>query len=346
MPSYLQWMSQNTITEWTHDSAVMSQLEYALAHGAVGATSNPPLSYEGLTIDTHLHSEQLAQLSRDCSDDEFALEAMRIVVSAIARKLLPMHKEKGGYYGCIRAQVQPGLRDDAQGMLKMGKTMASWGENVMIKIPGTEVGIWVLEELAACGIPTNPTVLTTMSQIIAAAEAYERGYNRAVKAGITPSFSTEALVFGRLQDYLAHLNEQRDLNLDPQDLNWASIELLKRSYHVFKERGYKSVMQGAAFRCAMHVEQLVGGPFCSTIHPKVQKMVLEEDAAGKLRREECIEQLADQDAIQRVLKAIPEYRLALEPDAIKPADFGDYGAVKMTLDVFDSIGWQKLKTLK
>jgi len=344
--SYLSWMSQNTPTEWTNDSGIMSQLDSALENGAVGGTTNPPLSYEALQADSDLYSAQLARLRRDCSDDEFAVEAMGLVVRNIAEKLLPMHKEKGSYYGCIRAQVKPSLRDDAEGMLAMGKLFASWGENIMVKIPVTEAGIWVLEELAAQGIKTTPTINTTMSQAVAAAEAYERGYARAVKNGVTPAPSTEAIVHGRLQDYLAKLCTERGINLMPGDLDWASIALLKRSHQIFTEKKYKSVIMGAAFRCAMHVEQLVGGLFCSTIHPKVQKMVEAADAAGTIKRESCIDQPADPIAVARVLKAIPEYRLAYEPDAIKPRDFSAFGSNKMTLDFFDLEGWQKIAALR
>lgn len=344
--SYLSWMAENTITQWTNDSAVMSQLEHALENGAVGTTTNPPLSYEGLTVDNELYKEELASLSRDCSNDEFALEAMGLVVKRLSKRLMPLHEAKGGFYGCVRAQVQPSLRDDPEGMLEMGKKMSKWGKNVMIKIPGTEAGIWALEELAALGIPTNPTVLTTISQIVAAAEAYERGITRAEKAGIAPAWSTEALVMGRLQDYLSDLNKDRKAGVSVSDLEWASIALVKRSYEIFMKKGYKTVMQGAAFRCAMHVEQMVGGPFCSTIHPKVQKQVEEADAAGTIRRESCIEEPADQAALDRVAKAFPEFTLAMEPDAIKPRDFASYGAVKMTLDNFDVNGWQKLISLK
>ena len=136
--NYFQWMTKNTITEWTNDSAIDTELERGLADGACGATTNPPLSYEGLVTDKHLYRDDLARLSRDCSDDEFVIEAMGLVVRRIAKRLLPIHKERGGYYGCVRAQVQPGLRDDAEGMLRMGGIFASWGENIMVKIDGSD----------------------------------------------------------------------------------------------------------------------------------------------------------------------------------------------------------------
>ncbi|MCL2580515.1 MAG: hypothetical protein FWE32_10900 [Oscillospiraceae bacterium] len=344
--NYLAWMAENTATQWTNDSAILSQLEHAIENGAVGTTTNPPLSYEGLTVDAHLYEKDLAALRRDCSDDEFAEEAMGLVVKNLSRKLMPMHEARGGHFGCVRAQLQPGLHDDAGAMLAMGKRFAAWGKNVMVKVPGTQAGIWVMEELAALGIPTNPTVLCSVSQIVASAEAYERGYDRALKAGITPAWTTEALVMGRLQDYLSNLNTERNAGVAVSDLAWAAIEMVKRTYHIFQKKGYKTIMQGAAFRCAMHVEQMVGGPFCSTIHPSIQTLVRDADALGEMRRQSCIEEPVDPAIIDRVAKAFPEVWKALEPDALAPDEFADFGPVKMTLENFDTNGWQKLISLK
>ncbi len=344
--NYFSWLTRTTESKWTNDSAVMAQITAAAEKGAVGCTTNPPLSYEALTTDTELYADDLAKISRDCTDDEFALQAMGLVVRNLARYWLPLHKEKGSFYGCVRAQVQPSLRDDAEGMLKVGKTIATWGENVMVKIPVTEAGLWVLEELAAMGVPTNPTVTTTLSQLIAAADAYMRGAARAEKAGIKPAWSTEAFVMGRLQDYLQELNKERGAGLATTDLEWAALSVLKRGREAYIQNGYTCVLQPAAFRCAMQVEQISGGPFCSTIHPKIQQMVEDADAAGALRREILVDAPVDQAAVDRVLKAFPEFVEAYEPDAQKPSQFASYGASKMTLDGFDVTGWQKLITLR
>lgn len=343
--NYFSWLSSQTASNWTNDSGILAQNRAATEKGAIGCTTNPPLSYEALVTDTDLYAEDLKKIDRSLSDDDFALEAMGLVVKQLSKEYLPMHKEKGTIYGCVRAQVRPSLRDDAEGMLAVGKIMSAWGENVMVKIPVTEAGLWALEELAARGIPTNPTVTTSISQLIAAAEAYQRGVARAKAAGITPAWSTAALVTGRVQDYLAHLNETRNLGLAISDLEWAGVALIKRAGEVFKQNGYTCILQPAAFRCVLQVEQISGGPFCSTIHPKIQEMVEAADQAGKVKREILIDAPLDQAAVDRVLRAIPEFVQAYEPGALKIQDFLTFGATAMTLDGFDQ-GWQKLFTLK
>ena len=343
--NYFNWLTENTDSKFTNDSAIMSQIVTARAHGAIGNTTNPPLSYEALTTE-EFYADDLAKISRDCTDDEFATQAMGLVVKYLSDYWLPFHKEKGGIYGTVRSQVAPSLCDDAEGMLKMGKIFASWNENVMVKIPVTEAGIWVLEELAALGIPTNPTVTTTISQMIAAAEAYERGIARAEKAGIKPAPSTMAIVMGRVQDYLSNLREERKVDIETKDLEWAVLAIVKRSQEIVDTQKYKSIIQPAAFRSALHVEQIAGGPFCSTIHPKVQALTEEADAAGTIERKILYKEPVDQAALTRVSNAFPEFVEAYEPGTQTPAQFASFGASKMTLDNFNSSGWQKMISLK
>lgn len=343
--NYFEWLTEETKSKWNNDSALLPDVERAQEMGAIGCTTNPPLSYEALTTEKEYYTQKLANISREQSRDDFAFHAMELVVRRLSSHFLPLHKEKGGFYGCVRAQVAPNLRADAQAMLAKGKEISSWGENVMVKIPGTKAGIWVLEELAALGIPTNPTVVTTVAQAVAAAEAYERGYTRAVAAGITPAWSTAAVVMGRLQDYLVSLNEERKLGIALADLEWAALAVIKRTDKIFREKEYKTVLQPAAFRCIMQVEQISGGNFCSTIHPKIQKAVLEADAKGAIKREILVDAPVDEDAVKRVADAIPEFILAYDPDALTIDEFDQYGANVMTLDGFDVTGWQKLVTL-
>lgn len=344
--NYFAWLSSETDTMWTNDSALLATNKAARTQkGAIGCTTNPPLAYEALTVDRDEYGTDLAAIDRSLSDNEFALEAMKLVVTRMSKEYLPMHKERGGLYGCVRAQVAPNLRDDKDAMLKVGKYMASWGENVMVKIPVTGAGVWVLEELAALGIPTNPTVTTSISQMMAAAEAYERGVARAKAAGIKPAWSTLALVVGRIQDYLTKCNEERNAGLSTSDLEWASVAIIKRANEMFQQNNYACTLQPAAFRAAMQVEQIAGGKFCPTIHPKIQEAVEEADAKGEIHHEVLIDAPIDQEAVDRVDAALPEFALAYEPGAIEEEDFLTFGATVMTLDGFDQ-GWQKLFTLK
>ncbi len=344
--SYLSWLAKETASRWNNDSAIMAQVESAEAIGAIGATTNPPLSFETLTTETGVYGDALAKIDKKLPDNEYALQAMSLVPARLAKHFAPLHEKRGTYYGCVRAQVGPPLRYDAEGMLASGKKLAALGKNIMVKIPGTKAGMWVLEELAALGIPTNPTVITTVAQAVESAEAYERGRKRAEKAGIKPGWSTCAVVMGRAQDYFAALNKERNLGLATEDLEWAALAIVKRSYQIYNKNKYNSLIMPAAFRAPIQLEQLSGGEFHSTIHPKVQAAVAQADEAGKMRRELLIDAPLNQAALDRVASKMPEFIQSYEPDALKPADFDHFGSVVMTLDGFDVTGWQKLVGLK
>lgn len=340
---YLKWMTEKTATRWCNDSAMFDEIEAALASGAVGCTSNPPLTIQVLTATPELFADDLVAIPTELEQDEKVVELIGVVVRRIAEKLEPIHEASKKEYGYIRAQVQPRLSDNADAMLAMGKKFAGWAPNIKVKIPGSTAGIGVLEELAALGIPTNPTVCVSIAQMIAAAEAYERGVARAIESGIEPAHSTSAFVMGRLQDYLTVLNNERNIGLSTSDLESAVLAATKRCCSIFEERKYRQIIMPAAFRCAGHVSELAGSKTVMTIHPSIQDKVIKADEAGEIRREETIGNPVDPDALDRVLQALPEFRAAYEPDGLKVDEFDSFGATAMTLESFDVTGWQKLR---
>ena len=342
---YLNWMAKNTPTQWCNDSALMPELDAALESGAIGCTSNPPLTYLALTTEPELYRDAVAAIPATAQGDDRVVELLGVVVRSVSRRLQKLYESSGKQYGYIRSQVQPKISGNGAAMHRMGLTISTWGKNVMVKIPGSASGIQVLEELAAAGIPTTPTVCVSIPQILAAAEANERGVKRAIARGIAPAPSTAALVMGRLQDYLAVLNEQRKAGLSTVELEDAALAVTKRCYAIMKERGYSQILMPAAFRTPRQVSGMVGALAHMTIHPKIQDEVIKADAAGSIQRRIAIDDPIDTDLMARVARALPEFTQAFEPDGLKPDAFDAYGATVMTLDGFDKTGWQKLYTL-
>jgi transaldolase len=342
---YLNWMAKNTLTQWCNDSALMPDLDVALASGAIGCTSNAPLTFEALTVESKLYVDGVSAIPSTARGDDRVVELLGVVVRNIARRLHDIYETSGRTCGFIRCQVQPKKSGNGAAMLRQGEKIASWGDNVMVKIPGTFSGVQVLEELAAAGVPTTPTVCVSVSQVLAAAEANERGRARAKAAGLQPAPSTAALVMGRLQDYLAAINRERNAGVSPTDLETAALAVVKRCYAVMKERGYAQLLMPAAFRAPRQVAELVGAVAHMTIHPKIQAAIAKADAEGAIKRKISIDDPVDADAVARVARALPEFALAYAPDGLRPEDFDAFGATVMTLDGFDKSGWQKLQAL-
>lgn len=343
---YLKWMASNTPTQWCNDSALPEDYINAVKYGAVGCTTNPPLTFQTITENVNIFGNKVDEIKKKIPDPKKrVIDYLTIVVKYISDYFMDMHKETGGKYGYVRTQVEPELYNNAEAMFEMGKQLAKINRNVKVKIPGTKAGIQVLEELAAMGIPTNPTVCVSSSQMISAAEAYERGCERAIKNGIEPASSTSAIVMGRLQDYLKKLNEERGNPVNLDDLADACLSVVKKTYSVFQENKYKQKIMPAAFRAATQVTELVGGDFCMTIHPKIQDMIIKAEKNGLIKREIRIDAPIDMNLVDRVSKHLPEFRKAYEPDGLSMDEFDDFGATQMTLDGFNETGWQKLVKL-
>lgn len=120
---------------------------------------------------------------------------------------------------------------------------------------------------------TSATVSFTVSQALAAAEAAERGLRRREAAGGDTSTMDPIVVLtiGRLDDWMKVLVERDGLAVNPAAPNWAGIAVLKRTYAIFRERGYRSRLLVAAYRHPLHWTELVGGKVAMTITPSWQE---------------------------------------------------------------------------
>lgn len=344
MTSYLKWMSENTSSRYCNDSALTSTVVHALDNGAVGVTTNAPLSFEALTTDQPQDLDPATLIDPGLEGDDRVTAMLGRVVRPIARRLEAMYESTNGQAGYVRSQVQPGASGDYDKQLRQGLTIAGFGRNVMVKVPGTESGIRVLEELAARGIPTTATVCVSASQILAAADAYERGVKRALEAGIAPARSTSAFVMGRLQDYLTRLNDTQNKGLTTEDLEEAVVAVARKLAAALAKRPNAPILMPAAFRHPRQVTLLAGAKVEMTIHPKIQSALEKWDAEEGIAREEGIDRPLDQARIDRVRDAFPDFVKAFEFDAMTPDQFDGFGATIMTLDGFDQ-AWLKLREL-
>ncbi len=122
-------------------------------------------------------------------------------------------------------------------MLAQAVRYASWGENVAIKLPTVKAALPVIEELAARGIAVCTTLNFSVSQALAAGDAYERGVERAKAAGIAvrPCFVVQQ--GGRLDEYLLETAEDNGIDIRQEDVMSAGNAVCKKAYRLFRERG-------------------------------------------------------------------------------------------------------------
>jgi transaldolase len=158
-----------------------------IGHDAVtGATSNPTIFAKAIAgsdrYDDQLRSA-LAAGERDPRELFFAI-ALDDVARA-ADLLLGVHEATGGRDGFVSFECTPDLADDTAATIE--QALELWARldrrNVMIKVPATDAGIPAIEELTACGVNVNITLLFAVARYEQVIDAYMAGLERRVDAG-------------------------------------------------------------------------------------------------------------------------------------------------------------------
>jgi transaldolase len=340
--SYLQWLSECTATNWWCDSGTPSEIDVALQHGAVGITTNPPLCAAAISQKPEEWREQIETILQSAQDAPSKTEALiRLVVTQGARKLDALFARSSGTLGYICAQVDPAQAGTREEMLDMGRRFAAWAPNISVKVPVTSAGLDVLEELAAEGIAVTGTVSFSVSQMLAVAEAHARGARRARANGKTPGPCNAVLMIGRLDDYLMEVAADNRAKASPADIQKAGLAVAKRAYSLFKERGYAAKILVAALRGTYHATELAGADMILSIHPKYQRMLIDQDVLKQEKYAVPIE-----PHILERLSSMKEFVRAYEPDGLSPAEFIRFGVTQRTLAQFTETGWKRLEAMR
>ena len=117
--------------------------------------------------------------------------------------------------------------------------------------------------------------------------------------------------------------------------------MAKRSYALFKERGYDCLLLPAALRGTYHMTELVGAEMVMSTAPNIQAQLLDPGVPRECR----IDRPVDPAAIRR-LQTIPECVKAYEPDGMAPEDFITFGPTQRTLAQFIDAGWLLIEGIK
>jgi transaldolase len=170
-----------------------------------GLTSNPSI-FEKAIGDGDAYDQQVAELSGSSDDQsgpgadsnenvffELALADLRDAADLFA----DVHARTGRVDGFVSLEVSPLLADDAKATITQAVALHAKAEreNLFIKIPGTTAGLEAIEESIFAGIPINVTLLFDDQQYLAAADAYMKGIERRIKAGLDPVVQSVASIF-------------------------------------------------------------------------------------------------------------------------------------------------------
>ncbi|MES2186921.1 MAG: transaldolase [Pseudomonadota bacterium] len=162
-----------------------------------GLTSNPTIFEQAIGAGT-AYDTQIAELAGagQKGEDLFFQLAIQDLAQA-ADLFLPAHRATQGVDGWVSLEVSPEIVDDSAATIAAAARLhAQAGKpNLYIKIPGTPAGVKAIEESIFAGVPINVTLLFSREQYLAAAEAYLRGLERRVAAGLDPKVESVASLF-------------------------------------------------------------------------------------------------------------------------------------------------------
>jgi transaldolase len=159
-----------------------------------GLTSNPTI-FDKAIESTSSYDDAIAASGNKGEDlfFELAIDDLR----AAADVFRPIFERTKGVDGWVSLEVSPLLAYDTASTIKAAVELHREADrpNLFIKIPGTPQGLPAIEEAIFAGVPVNVTLLFDAKQYRAAAEAYLRGVERRVEAGLDPAVGSVASVF-------------------------------------------------------------------------------------------------------------------------------------------------------
>ncbi len=333
--SPLHNMTQSTPTCLWNDSASVQELGYSIEHGAVGATCNPVIVLGVLKQEINFWKARIQELIRElpiATEEEIAWQLVREISVKAASLLKPMFDEHRGKNGRLSIQTDPRLFRNSDAILKQAVEFDRLAPNMIVKIPATRAGIPAIEEATYRGISINATVCFTLPQCIAVAEAVERGLDRRERDGkdISTMGSVCTIMVGRLDDWLRVLVEKNNIAIDPGYLEWAGVAVFKKTYQIFRERGYRLRLLSAAFRNHMHWSEFIGGDVVISPPHSWQVRFNSSDVEVRPRISEPVQAMV----VETLLRKFPDFRRAYTEGGLTAEEFDTFGPTVRTLRQF------------
>ena len=179
-----------------------------------GLTSNPTIFNQAIKNSSAYSAAIRTKFAQDKSAEEVFFELALEDLTRAADLFRPIYDRTNGVDGWVSLEVSPLLAYDTAKTLAAAKELhARAGRpNLLIKIPGTKEGLPAIEEAIFSGIPVNVTLLFSRDQYLTAAEAFLRGIERRIDAGLKPGVGSVASVFVSRWDAAVKGKAPRELN--------------------------------------------------------------------------------------------------------------------------------------
>jgi transaldolase len=194
-----------------------------------GLTSNPTI-FDKAIGDGSAYDDQVAELAEQGLEGEALFFELALTDLRRAAELFSDVHQRTTIDGRVSLEVSPNLADDSAATIKQAAELYGRAEeNFFIKIPGTGAGRKAIEETIFAGIPVNVTLLFSTDDYMGAADAYMRGLERRIEAGLNPDVASVASLFISRWDAAV-------ADTVPDELrNQLGIAVGKRTYAAYRE---------------------------------------------------------------------------------------------------------------
>ncbi len=196
-----------------------------------GLTSNPTIFDHAIENSSAYDSAIRKKLWEGKSGEGLFFELELEDIIGAAALFRAVHQRTDAVDGWVSLEVSPLLAYDTASSLAAAKSLHDRAEqpNLFIKIPGTKEGLPAIEEAIFAGVPVNVTLLFSREQYLAAADAYLRGVERRIEAGLNPAIASVASIFVSRWDVAV-------MERAPESLrDQLGIAIAKRTYKAYCE---------------------------------------------------------------------------------------------------------------
>src|ERR1700732_2685117 len=196
-----------------------------------GLTSNPTIFDHAIKNSTDYDVDISQSASRTKPPEDLFFDLALADLTRAADLFQPIFARTDGVDGWVSLEVSPLLAHDTNRTLGAARDLHQRGgkPNLFIKIPGTAEGLPAIEAAIFAGVPVNVTLLFSREQYIAAAEAYLRGVERRIEAGLNPAVASVASLFISRWDVAINGKVPGELS------NRLGIAVAQRTYKAYLE---------------------------------------------------------------------------------------------------------------
>src|SRR5262245_5350046 len=196
-----------------------------------GLTSNPTIFDHAIKSSSSYDAAIRERLARGKSGEGLFFELALEDLTRAADVFRPIWDRSDGVDGWVSLEVSPLLAHDTARTLAAAKDLSQRAgrPNLFIKIPGTREGLPAIEEAIFAGVPINVTLLFSREHYVAAAEAFLRGIERRIDAGLKPEVGSVASVF------VSRWDAAVASKVPPALRNQLGIAIAKRTYRAYRQ---------------------------------------------------------------------------------------------------------------